>query len=84
LERVTVVWDLSAELWKESKKRDLMETSEDLVLHIPPILVCRNKRIKVMEIRAETAHHFSRIFDELPPVCQLVIKILTIDSRGDF
>jgi hypothetical protein len=83
LERVTAVRDLSAELWKESKPA-LMETSEDLVLHIPPRLVYRNKRLKVTEIRAETAMHFSRIFDELPPVCQLVIKILTIGTRGDF
>jgi hypothetical protein len=83
LERAEAVRNMSAELWKEGKPA-LYETSDDLILHIPPGLVRKNKELKVTQIRAEIAMMFSQIFDEYPPLCQLVIKIVTIATRRGF
>jgi hypothetical protein len=77
------VRNLSAALWKEGKPA-LFETSEDLILHIPPGLLRKNKELKVTQIRAEIAMRFSQIYDEIPPLCQMVLKIVTIATRRGF
>ena len=83
LERTQAVRNLSAELWKEGEPA-LVETSADLIFHIPPRLVRKNKDLKVMQIRAETAMLFSQLFDEIPPLCQMILKIVTIATRRGF
>ena len=83
LERFQALRNISAELWKEGQPA-LVETSEDLIFHIPPKLVRKNKDIKVTEIKAEIAMFFSQIFDEIPPLCQMVLKIVTIATRRGF
>lgn len=83
LERVDAVRNLSAELWKEGKAA-LFETSADLLVHIPPGLVRLNKELKVTQIRPEIGMVFSKIYDEFPPLCQMVIKIVTIATRRGF
>jgi hypothetical protein len=83
LERAEAVRHMSAGLWKEGQPA-LIETSEELVLHIPPKLVRKNKELKVTQIRAEIAMYFSYIYDDLPPLCQMVLKIVTIATRRGF
>lgn len=36
------------------------------------------------QIRAEIAMYFSQIYDEIPPLCQMVLKIVTIATRRGF
>lgn len=83
LARTKSIRNMSVELWREGKPA-LIETSEDLVLHIPPRLIRKNKDIKVTEIRAEIAMRFSQIYDDIPPLCQLVMKIVTMATRRGF
>ena len=83
LERTEAIRNLSADLWKDGKDA-MVETSDDLVLYIPKGLVCKNKELRVAEIHPETAMLFSSMFDELPPQCQLLLKILTIATRRGF
>jgi len=83
VERFNAVRNLSAELWKEGRPA-LVETSADLIFHIPPRLVRKNKDLKVTDIRAEIAMLFSQLFDEIPPLCQMVLKIVTIATRRGF
>ena len=83
LERFQALRNMSAELWKEGQPA-LVETSEDLIFHIPPRLVRKNKDINVSKIKAEIAMLFSQIFDEIPPLCQMVLKIVTIATRRGF
>lgn len=81
--RTKAIRNMSVELWREGKLA-LIETSEDLVLNIPPGLIRKNKDIKVTEIRAEIAMRFSQIYDDIPPLCQLVMKIVTMATRRGF
>lgn len=60
----------------------MMEIAEDLKLHVPPGLIRKNKSLKVMDIRAEVAMRFSQIYDDIPPMNQMVIKIVTIAVCG--
>jgi hypothetical protein len=83
LERFQALRNRSSELWKEGQPA-LVETSVDLVFHIPPRLVRKNKDIKVSEIKAEIAMLFASLFDEIPPLCQMVLKIVTIATRRGF
>lgn len=83
LERFQALRNMSSELWKEGQPA-LVETSEDLTFHIPPRLVRKNKDIKVSEIKAEIAMLFASLFDEIPPLCQMVLKIVTIATRRGF
>ena len=81
IERLVAIRNMSAELSKEGKP-GLTEISEDLVLFIPRGLVRLNKRLKVTQVRAEIAMRFSQVYDELPPLCQTILKILTIAGRN--
>jgi hypothetical protein len=83
IERAAAVRSLSSELWKDGKSA-LAETSKELVLHIPPGLIRKNKELTVTQIRAEIAMRFSQIFDELPPLCQMMLKTLTVATRQGF
>ena len=83
LERFQALRNMSSELWKEGQPA-LVETSEDLIFHIPPRLVRKNKDIKVSEIKAEIAMLFASLVDEIPPLCQMVLKIVTIATRRGF
>ena len=83
IERVAAIRRISGKLWSE-EKRPLAETSEELVLHIPYGLVRRNKTLPVMEINAEVAMRFQQLFDELPPLCQTLLKVATVVSRGGY
>jgi class 3 adenylate cyclase len=83
LERTEAVRNKSAELWKDGKDA-LVEISDDLVMNIPEKLMRRNKDLKVTQIRAEIAMRFSQIFDEIPPLCQLILKVITIATRRGF
>jgi hypothetical protein len=83
IERVAAIRTKSSKLWSEGK-RPYAETTEKLVLHLPFGLVRRNKTLPVMEVSAEIAMRFHQIFDELPPLCQTTLKVLTVSSRGGF
>jgi hypothetical protein len=83
IERVAAMRTKSSKLWSEGK-RPYAETSERLVLHIPYGLVRINKTIPVMEVSAEVAMRFHQLFDELPPLCQTALKVMTVASRGGY
>ena len=83
IERVAAIRTKSSKLWSEGK-RPYAETSERLVLHIPHGLVRTNKTIPVMEVSAEVAMRFHQLFDELPPLCQTALKVMTVASRGGY
>jgi class 3 adenylate cyclase len=83
IERAAAVRMLSSDLWKDGKSA-LAETSKELVLHIPPGLIRENKELTVTQIRAEIAMRFSQIYDELPPLCQMMLKTLTVATRQGF
>jgi len=83
IERAAAIRVLSGKLWSEGK-RAYAETSEELVLHIPRGLVRINKLLPVDKVRAEIAMRFSQVFDELPPLFQTAVKILTIATRTGF
>jgi hypothetical protein len=83
IERVAAIRTQSSKLWSEGK-RPYAETTEKLVLHLPYGLVRRNKTFPVMEVSAEIAMRFHQIFDELPPLCQTALKVLTVSSRNGF
>ena len=83
IERVAAIRTKSSKLWSEGK-RPYAETSERLVLHIPYGLVRVNKTLSVMEVSAEVAMRFHQLFDELPPLCQTALKVLTVASRGGY
>jgi class 3 adenylate cyclase len=83
IERAAAVRSLSSELWKDGKSA-LAETSKELVLHIPPGFIRQNKELTVTQIRAEIAMRFSQIYDELPPLCQMMLKTLTVATRQGF
>jgi hypothetical protein len=83
IERVAAIRTKSSKLWSE-EKRPYAETSIRLVLHIPYGLVRINKTIPVMEVSAEVAMRFHQLFDELPPLCQTTLKVLTVASRGGY
>lgn len=83
IERVAAIRTKSSKLWSEGK-RPYAETSVRLVLHIPYGLVRINKTIPVMEVSAEVAMRFHQLFDELPPLCQTALKVLTVASRGGY
>jgi uncharacterized protein (UPF0147 family) len=61
-----------------------VETSKELVLHIPPGLIRKNKELTVNQIRCEIAMRFSQIYDELPPLCQMMLKTLAVATRQGF
>ena len=83
IERVAAIRRISSKLWSEGK-RPYAETSERLVLHIPYGLVRVNKTLPVMEVSAEVAMRFHQLFDELPPLCQTALKVVTVASRGGY
>ena len=83
IERVAAMRTKSSKRWSEGK-RPYAETSERLVLHIPYGLVRINKTIPVMEVSAEVAMRFHQLFDELPPLCQTALKVMTVASRGGY
>lgn len=83
IERVAAIRTISSKLWSEGKP-PYAETSERLVLHIPYGLVRVNKTLPVMEVSAEVAMRFHQLFDELPPLCQTALKVVTVASRGGY
>lgn len=83
LERYNSVLAQCAERWRDGRPA-LIETSDSLLLHIPPGNVGSNKNLKVTEISAETAMRFSQIYDDIPPLCQMVVKIVTVATRRGF
>jgi class 3 adenylate cyclase len=83
IERAAAVRSLSSELWKDGKSA-LAETSKELILHIPPGLIRQNKELTVTQVRAEISMRFSQIYDELPPLCQMMLKTLTVATRQGF
>lgn len=83
IERAAAIRVLSGKLWSEGK-RAYAETTEELVLYIPPGLVRMNKQLPVTEVSAEIAMRFSQVFDELPPLFQTILKVLTIATRTDW
>jgi hypothetical protein len=86
LERAEAVRSMSAVRWKAENTNQpaFFEISDDLILHIPPGLVRKNKELKATEISPEIAMVFSNIYDEFPPICQMIIKIITIATRRGF
>jgi len=83
VERTTASRNLSGKLWKEGKP-GLAVTTEDIVLHIPPGYVRKNKAIKVMTVSADAAMRFAHIYDELPPLFQTLSKVLGCACRKGF
>jgi hypothetical protein len=83
IERTAAIRVLSGKLWSEGK-RAYAETTEELALHIPPGLVRMNKQLPVTQVSAEVAMRFSQVFDELPPVFQTALKVLSIATRTGF
>ena len=86
LQRVETVRKITAVQWKvENKNRPAyFEISDGLVLHIPPGLVRKNKELKVTTICPELAMIFSNVFDDFPPICQMILKVITIATRRGF
>lgn len=83
IERTAAIRTLSGKLWSQGVP-GYAETTEDLVLHIPPGLVRMNRRLPVTQVSAEVAMRFSQVFDELPPLYQTALKIVTIATRNGF
>ena len=81
IERMVAIRNLSSELSRE-RRSGLTEVSEELVLFIPKGLIRLNKNLTVTQVRTEIAMRFSQIYDELPPLCQMILKILTVASRN--
>jgi hypothetical protein len=86
LERAEAIRKIAAVQWKAEDKNQpaYFEISDRLVLHIPPCLVRKNKEKKVTDICPELAMIFSNIYDDFPPICQMVIKVITIATRRGF
>jgi len=83
VERVAAIRQLAGRQWSEGKHA-FAETSEDLVLRIPPGLIRKNMEIPVMQISADVAMRYTQVYDELPPVFQTTVKVLAIASRKSF
>lgn len=62
----------------------LVEMNENLVLTIPPGLVQKNKDLSVSAILPEVAMRFAQIFDDIPVSSQMVVKIVTVGTKGGF
>lgn len=80
IERAAASRTLSGKLWSEGKK-GYAETSEKLVLRIPPGLVRKSRLLNVSEVSPAVAMRFHQIYDELPPVFQTACKVLAIATR---
>jgi hypothetical protein len=83
IERAAAIRALSGKLWSEGK-RPYAETTEKLVLHIPYGLLRKNKTLPVSLVSAEHTMRFNQIFDDLPPLFQTTLKVLTISTRNGF
>jgi hypothetical protein len=83
IERAAAIRTISSKLWSEGK-RSYAETTEKLVLHIPYGNVRKNKTLPVVQVSAEVAMRFNQIFDELPPLFQTTLKVLTMALRTGF
>lgn len=83
IERAAAIRVLSGKLWSQGLPA-YAETTEELVLHIPPGLILKNKRLPVTQVSAEVAMRFFQVFDELPPIFQTALKILTVATRTGF
>ena len=86
LQRVETVRKITTVQWKveNENRRAYFEVSDDLLLHIPPGLVRKNKELKVTAICPELAMIFSNVYDDFPPICQMIIKVITIATRRGF
>jgi hypothetical protein len=83
IERTRAIRILSGKLWSEGK-RPYAETTKELVLHIPPGLVRKNRLLTCREVGAEMAMRFSQVFDDLPPLFQIFAKVLTMATSCGF
>jgi hypothetical protein len=83
VERAASTRRLAAIQWREGK-RAYAETSQDLVLRIPPGFIQQNTDIAVMQISADVAMRFAQLYDELPPLYQTLAKVLAIATRKSF
>ena len=83
IKRAAASRNISGQLWSEGKA-GLAETSEKLVLSIPPGLVRTNRLIKVTQVSPEAAMRFHQIYDELPPLFQMLTKVLSVATSGLF
>jgi class 3 adenylate cyclase len=75
--------NLSGKLWKEGKPGYAI-TSECMTLGIPPGYIRMNREVHVMQVNNNLAMRFMRLFDELPPTFQVLLKVLYIASRKGF
>ena len=80
IERAAASRILSGKLWSEGK-RGYSETSEKLVLCIPPGFARMSRLLNVIHVSAEVAMRFHQIYDELPPLFQTLCKVLAIATR---
>jgi hypothetical protein len=83
IERTAAIRLLSGKLWSQGK-RPWAETTEDLVLHIPGGLVRTNRRLPVTQVSAEVAMRFTQVFDELPPIFQTTLKVLSVSTATGY
>lgn len=83
IQRAAAVRTISSKLWKEGKK-PYAETTEALVLHIPPGLVRLNKKLPVRLVSVDTAMRFSQVYDELPALYQTAVKVLAMGTACYF
>jgi hypothetical protein len=64
--------------------KPLVVVRDDLVWCIPPGALREFRSLSVMKIGSEIAMRFAHLYDELPPIMQVVCKVLGAVSRTDF
>lgn len=59
----------------------LVETNADFKLQVPPGMINMTKELSVTQVCPQIATRFSQVYDDLPLVCQLILKIVSVFNK---
>uniref|UniRef100_A0A7S3P845 Guanylate cyclase domain-containing protein n=1 Tax=Amphora coffeiformis TaxID=265554 RepID=A0A7S3P845_9STRA len=83
IERTAAMRRISATLWAEGKAGYAI-TNQEMMLQIPHGMIKKSREISVHQVSAEVAMKYTQLFDELPPLFQTFLKVLTMGTKGGF
>jgi hypothetical protein len=59
----------------------LVETNSNFKLQVPPGMINMTKELSVTQVCPQVATRFSQVYDDLPLVCQLILKIVAVANK---
>ena len=64
--------------------KPLLETTEDLVYTIPAGCLRTFRKITVMQVGPHIAMRYGHVYDELPPIMQVLCKVLAVVGQTEY